>query len=67
MLKGTIYYSESETGVWRLRGAEWLLWVPAHSANARFTLSSRLPSLLLKSAWYSASLANFRLNLHSMV
>ena len=44
--------------------AEWLRWIPAVSANARFTLTSMLPSLFLKSLWYAGSqddlLTNFR-------
>ena len=44
--------------------AEWLRWIPAVSANARFALSLMLPSLFLKSLWYAGSqddlLANFR-------
>ena len=44
--------------------AELLTWILALSANARFTLTSMLPSLFLKSLWYAGShddlLANFR-------
>jgi hypothetical protein len=44
--------------------AEWLRWIPAVSANARFTLTSMLPSLFLKSLWYAGSqddlVTNFR-------
>ena len=45
--------------VWDLQSAgesaEWQRWIPAGSANARFTLASMLPSLFLKSVWYAAS------------
>ena len=46
---------------------EWLRWVPAGSANARFTLTSMLPSLFLKSVWYAASQEDIVANFRSLV
>ena len=40
------------------KSAEWQRWIPVGSANARFTLSSMLPSPFLKSVWYAASMGD---------
>ena len=47
-----------------LRGLEWERWIPREPGNARTVVCSLLPSIDLKSLWYSLSvedaLTNFR-------
>ena len=46
--------------------AEWMTWPPVYAPNARTTLRSHLPALMLDSIWFALSFADVVRNLRSI-